>query len=54
MTPEPASERHPTPAAARACAKWLTTCLSLGWSRDALDDLQALWWKYHDDRGVMR
>lgn len=29
------------------CAEWLVYCLSIGWSKDRLDDLESLWWKYH-------
>lgn len=47
-------ERQPTQRAARACAEWLTTCLRLGWSKDDVDVLQALWWKHHDDNGALR
>lgn len=42
---------EPTPRAWKACAEWLSTCLRLGWSREMLDDLEALWWRYHDRRG---
>lgn len=41
----------PTPKAAAECGRWLVTCLNLGWSRDELDFLEALWWKYHDFNG---
>jgi hypothetical protein len=40
--------------AIRACAKWLSFCLSIGWSKSDLDALEALWWKYRDDNGVLR
>lgn len=42
---------EPNLIARRKCADWLTTCLDLGWPRSALDDLEKLWWKYHDNRG---
>ena len=45
------TQRAPKREAVRACAEWLTTCLRLGWSRDSLDFLEGLWWKYHDDHG---
>ena len=36
--------------AIRMCAGWLSLCIKLGWSKDALDELEALWWKYHDEQ----
>jgi hypothetical protein len=41
----------PSNNALLACAKWLSYCLAIGWSRSDLDRLEQLWWKYHDDRG---
>ena len=32
----------------KACAEWLAYCLSIGWRRDQLDALEALWWQYHE------
>lgn len=37
--------------ALKECAEWLTTCLRLGWAKSDLDDLERLWWEYHDDYG---
>lgn len=37
--------------ALRACAYWLSYCLSIGWKREDLDALEELWWRYHDDQG---
>jgi hypothetical protein len=34
-----------------ACARWLTYCLSIGWTHDDLDALDAIWWEWHDDHG---
>lgn len=34
---------------ARACAQWLQACLKLGWRKEDLEFLEALWWKYHDE-----
>lgn len=34
----------------KACAEWLCYCLSIGWKMSQLDDLEKLWWKYHDGR----
>ena len=48
----PQSERaEPTLAARKTCAEWLAYCLSLGWHKAQLDELEALWWKYHDNNG---
>lgn len=38
----------------RACAEWLKECLRLGWGRDQLDALEALWWEHHDERGNLK
>jgi hypothetical protein len=40
-----------TKQAIEACARWLGYCLELGWSKNQLDALEELWWKYHDERG---
>ena len=40
-----------TRKAIQACAEWLHYCLSIGWHKSQLDDLEALWWQYHDDDG---
>ncbi|KKN02821.1 hypothetical protein LCGC14_1113890 [marine sediment metagenome] len=34
--------------AIKKCTEWLTYCLKIGWSKQDLDSLEALWWKYHD------
>ncbi len=46
-----AVSEQPTTAALKKCAEWLAFCLSIGWSRDQLDALEALWWKHHDRFG---
>ena len=37
------------------CAKWLVYCLSIGWRKDQLDELERTWWKYYgkpkEDKG---
>lgn len=43
-----------TTKAIKACAEWLAFCLSIGWPKDDLDGLEALWWQYHDDYGKLR
>lgn len=43
--------RKPSRQAIFACARFLQACISFGWSRDHLDYLEELWWRYHDDRG---
>jgi hypothetical protein len=45
---------QPTQRAALDCAKWLSDCLRIGWSRSMLDRLESLWWQYHDYRGELR
>ena len=47
-------ESEPTLRATRLCAEWLHQCLQLGWPKSALDDLELLWWKWHDRYGVLR
>lgn len=29
------------------CAQWLAYCLSIGWDKSDLDELQRIWWQYH-------
>lgn len=43
-----------TTRALTECAKWLHFCLSIGWPKSSLDQLEALWWEYHDDFGRLR
>ena len=45
--------RNPTQEAIRNCAFWLQHCLKLGWKKTELDALEALWWKYHNDKGEL-
>lgn len=45
------SERKPSSKAIGLCAKWLQQCLRLGWPKSALDELEKLWWQYHDNYG---
>jgi hypothetical protein len=40
--------------AIKLCAEWLSYCLSIGWSKDTLNDLENLWWQYHDERGNLK
>lgn len=44
-------DRRPVQKAVIACGYWLSECLRLGWRREDLDFLEALWWKHHDDQG---
>lgn len=37
--------------ALQVCANWLAYCLSIGWSRSELDDLEQIWWRWHDENG---
>jgi len=43
-----------TQRALMACLRWLDYCLSIGWRRDDLDFLEALWWEHHDDFGKIK
>jgi hypothetical protein len=43
-----------TRQATRACAEWLAYCLSIGWNKAQLDELEALWWKHHDEQGNLK
>ncbi len=47
----PLSPERATVAALRKCAEWLSYCLSIGWRREQLDALEALWWQHHDRTG---
>ena len=53
MTDLPLREKleQPTQRAQIVCGHWLADCVRLGWRRDDLDFLEALWWKYHDNYG---
>jgi hypothetical protein len=39
--------------ALKACLKWLSYCLEIGWDINDIDGLEKLWWKYHDDNGIL-
>ena len=45
------SERSRT--AIKACADWLVQCLEIGWPKSALDELEEIWWKFHDANGQL-
>jgi len=49
-----ASVRKPSQKAFRACARWLQTCLEIGWRKSDLDALEKLWWEHHDDNGKLK
>ncbi len=34
-----------------ACAHWLAFCKPIGFPATELDDLEALWWSWHDENG---
>ena len=36
------------------CADWLLLCLSHGWKKEQLDDLEKIWWEHHDGRGNLK
>jgi hypothetical protein len=50
VSDEATSPRHKTKAL-RTCAEWLAYCLKLGWPKSDLNELEALWWQYHDENG---
>jgi len=47
------SERQLTNRGSLALAGWLSACLRLGWPKDILNELKALWLKHHDDNGKL-
>lgn len=36
-----------------ACANWLSACIRMGWDKSLLDELERIWWQWHDDYGNM-
>lgn len=36
--------------AIKKCAEWLAYCLSIGWKKELLNELEKIWWKHHDYR----
>jgi hypothetical protein len=40
--------------AIKECARWLKACLDLGWSKQDLEHLEDLWWRYHDTDGNLK
>ncbi len=42
-----------TRKAQQGCAEWLCSCLRLGWPKPSLDDLENIWWQYHDRTGKL-
>jgi hypothetical protein len=40
--------------AIRKCAEWLAYCLSIGFDKASLKELESLWWKYHDNKGNLK
>ena len=45
---------NPTLRALKNCAYWLAQCLKLGWPKSSLDQLEKLWWHYHDEQGKLK
>jgi hypothetical protein len=41
----------PTLKARRECAEWLSYCLKIGWAKASLDELEKIWWRFHDGQG---
>ncbi len=46
-------EKKPTQKAIKKCGEWLAYCLSIGWKKSQLDELEKLWWKHHDHNGKL-
>lgn len=40
-----------TQLALEKCAEFLCHCLKIGWPKQSLDELEAIWWEFHDDFG---
>lgn len=38
----------------RACAQWLSYCLSIGWPKDDLPGLRKLFWRVRDHNGNLK
>lgn len=36
------------------CARWLRYCLSIGWKREELDELERIWHIYYDENGRLK
>jgi hypothetical protein len=45
---------RPTTKAIRNCVEWLKFCLDIGWPKSSLDDLETIWWSYHDEMGQLK
>lgn len=45
---------EPTVKARQECLEWLHYCLKIGWPKSAMDDLEVIWWKYHDGSGRLK
>jgi len=43
-----------TQAGARMMANWLKACLSFGWNKEHLDDLEAIWRKFRNGDGSLK
>lgn len=41
---------QPTLRAQRKCAQFLSYCLSIGWDRSCLDDIERIFWLYRDEQ----
>jgi hypothetical protein len=48
------TSEEPTMRGRRACAEWLSYCLSIGWSRDDLDGLEEIFWRFKDRNGRLK
>lgn len=37
--------------AMRACLEWLSSCRRIGFKKSELDELNHIWWRWHDEQG---
>jgi len=40
--------------AIKTCSYWLSYCIKIGWNKNDIDQLEELWWKFHDDNGNIK
>lgn len=45
------ADKKPTKRGVMLCGYAMARCLQLGWSKDALDALEIMWWSIHDGNG---
>lgn len=42
-----------TQRALKECSEFLCYCLRIGWNKESLDAIEAIWWQFHDDTGTL-